>query len=100
MSALVIRARSRRIFRLGLPLLALLAAAIALLVPALGSAQPQSAGEPTISGGNSVGDTLTGNPGTWAPGAASYKYNWRRCPPDGGARCTCRRRRPAPRFRD
>jgi len=84
MSALVIRARSRRIFRLGLPLVALLAAAIALLVPALGSAQPQSAGEPTISGGNSVGDTLTGNPGTWAPGAASYKYNWRRCPPDGG----------------
>src|SRR5690242_16417856 len=84
MSALVTRARSRRAFRLGLPFLALVAIALALLLPGLGSAQSKSAGEPTISGGTSVGDTLTGNPGTWAPGAASYKYNWRRCPPDGG----------------
>jgi len=87
MTALSNRVRSNRILRLGLPLVALLAIAVALLVPTLGSAKtqaPQSAGEPTISGSTSVGDTLTGDPGTWAAGAQSYKYNWRRCPPDGG----------------
>lgn len=84
MTASANRARSKPVLRIGLPLLALASIAVALLVPSLGSARSQSAGEPTISGGTSVGDTLTGNPGTWAPNAASYKYNWRRCPPDGG----------------
>jgi hypothetical protein len=87
MTALFARACSNRVVRLGLPLLASVAIAVALLVPSLGSARlqsPQSAGEPTISGSTAVGDTLTGSPGTWAPNAASYKYNWRRCPPDGG----------------
>lgn len=84
MSALVTRARSSRSVRVGLPLVALVAVALALLLPGLGSAQSTSAGEPTISGGTSVGDTLTGDHGTWAPGATTYKYNWRRCPPDGG----------------
>ena len=81
------RNRSRRVAFLALPLIALVATAVALLVPSLGSARtqaPQMAGDPTISGGTAVGDTLTGDPGTWAPGATSYKYNWRRCPPDGG----------------
>jgi hypothetical protein len=84
MTALSTHVRSKRAVRLGLPLVALAAIAVALLVPSLGSARSQSPGEPTISGGTSVGDTVTGNPGTWAPNAASYKYNWRRCPPDGG----------------
>ena len=84
MTASFTRARSRRVIRLGVPLVALVTIALALVLPGLGSARTQSPGEPTISGGTSVGDTLTGDPGTWAPGAASYKYNWRRCPPDGG----------------
>jgi hypothetical protein len=84
MTASFTRARSKRVIRLGVPLVALVTIALALVLPGLGSARTQSPGEPTISGGTSVGDTLTGDPGTWAPGAASYKYNWRRCPPDGG----------------
>jgi hypothetical protein len=84
MTALANHVRSRRVLRLGLPLAALGAIVVGLLLPGLGSARTQSPGEPTISGGTTVGDTLTGDPGTWAPGAASYKYNWRRCPPDGG----------------
>jgi len=84
MSALVTQARSRRLFRLGLPLVALVAIALALLLPGLGSAQSKDAGDPTISGGTSAGDTLTGDHGSFLPGAQSYKYNWRRCPPDGG----------------
>jgi hypothetical protein len=84
MPALVTRARSRRTFRLGLPILALVAAALALLLPGLGSAQSKDSGDPTISGGTNVGDTLTGDHGSFLPGAQSYKYNWRRCPPDGG----------------
>ena len=84
MTASANRARSKPVLRIALPLLALASIAVALLVPSLGSARSQSPGEPTISGGTSDGDTLTGNPGTWAPNAASYKYNWRRCPPDGG----------------
>jgi hypothetical protein len=84
MTALSRRVRSRRTLGIGLPFVALAAIVLALLLPGLGAARTSREGEPTISGGTSVGDTLTGNPGTWAPGAASYKYNWRRCPPDGG----------------
>jgi hypothetical protein len=84
MSALVTRSRSRRFFKLGLPLAALAAIALALLLPGLGSARTTEAGDPTISGGTSVGDTLTGDHGSFLPGAQTYKYNWRRCPPDGG----------------
>jgi hypothetical protein len=84
MFALVTRARSRRSIRLGLPLAALVAIALALLLPGLGSAQRKADGDPTISGGTSVGDTLTGDHGSFLPGAQSFKYNWRRCPPDGG----------------
>jgi len=84
MTALTNRVRSRRTLRIGLPFTAVTAILLALLLPGLGAARSSSEGEPTISGGTSVGDTLTGSPGTWAPGAASYKWNWRRCPPDGG----------------
>jgi len=81
MTALTNHVRSRRVVRTALLVALPLAVALALLLPALGSSSP---GEPTISGGTAVGDTLTGSAGTWAPGAASYKWNWRRCPPDGG----------------
>ena len=84
MTALPQRVRSRPTLRIGLPLVALAAAILALLLPGLGSAGTSSSGEPTISGGTSVGDTLTGSPGSWPPSVVSYKYNWRRCPPDGG----------------
>ncbi len=84
MSALATRARSRRFVRLGLPLAAIAAVVLALLLPGLGSAQSKADGDPTISGGTSVGDTLTGDHGSFLPGAQSFKYNWRRCPPDGG----------------
>jgi hypothetical protein len=84
MTALSKRVRSRRALRIGLPLAALAAIVLALLVPGLGSARTADAGDPTISGGTSVGDSLTGDHGSFLPGAQSYKYNWRRCPPDGG----------------
>jgi hypothetical protein len=87
MTALPNHVRSRRVVRVALLVALPLATALALLLPALGSARidrSSSPGEPTISGGTAVGDTLTGSPGTWAPNAASYKWNWRRCPPDGG----------------
>ncbi len=87
MTALTNHVRSRRVVRIALLVALPSAVALALLLPALGSARIDrgtSAGEPTISGGTAVGDTLTGSPGTWAPNAASYKWNWRRCPPDGG----------------
>ncbi|HZR91586.1 MAG TPA: hypothetical protein VFA44_04170 [Gaiellaceae bacterium] len=82
MRAVPTRVRSRRALRCALPL-AVVCALLGLLLPGLGAAGTSSAGEPTISGGTSVGDTLTGSPGSW-DGAASFKYNWRRCPPDGG----------------
>jgi hypothetical protein len=84
MTALAKRARSRRVFRIGLPLFALAATALALSLPGLGSARSKADGDPTISGGTSVGSTLTGDHGSFLPGAQSFKYNWRRCPPDGG----------------
>lgn len=84
MSALVTQARSRRFVRIGLPSVALVAITLALLLPGLGSARTADPGDPTISGGTSVGDTLTGDHGSFLPGAQSFKYNWRRCPPDGG----------------
>ncbi len=80
MTALSSRVRSKRVVRFGLPLIALLATAIALLVPGLGSARtesPQSAGEPTISGSTAVGDTLTGSRrhvGPRAPSATSTTF--------------------------
>lgn len=83
MTASLTRVRRSRIW-LWLPLVAVVAAATVLLVPGMGSARTVAAGDPTISGGTSVGDTLTGDHGSFDPSAQSYKYNWRRCPPDGG----------------
>ena len=84
MTALPTRIRSKPFVLLGLPLVAFAAMAAALLLPGLGSARTAIPGEPTISGSTTVGSTLTGTHGTWAPNAVTYKYNWRRCPPDGG----------------
>jgi hypothetical protein len=88
MSTLLTSVRSRRIIRLGLPLAALVAVVVALIVPGLGSARAQSAPrntkEPRISGSTAVGDTLTGTTGEWTGNPTSFKFDWRRCPPDGG----------------
>jgi hypothetical protein len=88
MTALSKRVRSRRTLRIGLPLVALTTTVLALLLPGLGSARiadpMQNTAEPTISGSTSVGSTLTGSPGSWTQSPTQLKYNWRRCPPDGG----------------
>jgi hypothetical protein len=74
--------------RVWLPLVALAAGTVALLVPTLGAARtaqaPVNTSEPTISGTAAEGGTLTGTTGTWTGDPTSYKFNWRRCPPDGG----------------
>ncbi len=41
---------------------------------------------PTISGGPSVGMTLTVSPGSWSAGVTGYTYAWRRCDA-AGANC-------------
>jgi hypothetical protein len=88
MTALFNRDRGPRRALLPFSLVALVATTLALLVPTLGTARSQAApvntAEPTVSGSTSVGSTLTGTPGTWTPTPDRYKWNWRRCPPDGG----------------
>ena len=87
MTAQLNRIRRSRV-RIWLPPVALGAVTVALLVPALGSARthsgPVNTVEPKISGSTSVGDTLSGTTGEWTGNPTSFKYNWRRCPPDGG----------------
>ena len=63
MTALSNHVRLEKSVRLGLPLVALLAVALTLLLPGLGigAARRADSSEPTISGGTSVGDTLTGS---------------------------------------
>ena len=88
MTAPFSRASRRRTTWLVFVLVAFAAAAAALLAPTLGTARTQTApvntSEPAISGSTAVGDTLTGSPGEWTPTPTTYKWNWRRCPPDGG----------------
>ncbi len=86
MTAQLNRIRRSRV-RIWLPTVALVAVTVALLVPALGSARtqgPVNTVEPKISGSTAVGDTLSGTTGEWTGNPISFKYNWRRCPPDGG----------------
>lgn len=88
MTALTNHVRSRRVVRIALLVALPLAIALALLLPALGSARTadpvQNTAEPTISGSTSVGGTLTGTNGSWTGNPTTFKYNFRRCPPDGG----------------
>jgi hypothetical protein len=87
MTAQLNRIRRSRV-QIWLPPVALVAVTVALLVPALGSARAQSGPvntkEPQISGSTAVGDTLSGTTGEWTGNPTSFKFNWRRCPPDGG----------------
>ena len=82
------RAYSKPALWLGLPLVSLMAVAVALLVPTLGSARSQAAPvnktEPRISGDAIQGETLTATTGTWRNNPTSFAFQWRRCPPNGG----------------
>jgi hypothetical protein len=82
------RVRSRRAVWLGGSLVALMAIAVALLVPTLGSAGSQAAPvnkkEPQISGVAVQGETLTATTGKWQNNPTSFAFQWRRCPPNGG----------------
>jgi hypothetical protein len=46
---------------------------------------PVSLAAPTITGGITVGDTLTEVHGTWSNGPTSYTYQWQRCNSSGAA---------------
>lgn len=47
---------------------------------------PHLAVPPAISGTPQQGQTLTATPGTWAPSAATFAYQWQRCD-QAGANC-------------
>jgi hypothetical protein len=51
---------------------------------ARGQAKPVNTSPPTISGSAQVGNTLTGNNGTWANGPTKYDVSWIRCDKAGG----------------
>jgi hypothetical protein len=48
-------------------------------------ARPVNTSPPTISGTPEVGQTLTGNGGTWANNPTSYAYAWFRCAANGSS---------------
>ena len=62
-----------------------------VLVAALGVAgasahstlAPENLIEPTLSGGTTVGSTLTATTGAWANQPTSFIYKWQRCSTDG-----------------
>lgn len=63
-----------------------IAIAIALSAVLAGSAlaaAPQNTSQPTISGKQMTGQTLTADPGTWSNSPSSYSYQWQRCNRDG-----------------
>ena len=80
--------RASRALWLVLPLVAAVALAAALL-PGTGSAQsqtaPQNTGAPSILGTPVEGNTLTATNGTWSDSPTTFKYEWLRCPSEGGA---------------
>jgi hypothetical protein len=44
---------------------------------------PAATAAPTISGGTTVGSTLTGSPGTWSGSPTTWGYSWSRCDKSG-----------------
>jgi hypothetical protein len=57
-----------------------------VLGPATTAAAPQNTGEPRIVGTPVVGSTLTATNGSWSGSTPmTFRYQWRRCPEDGGA---------------
>jgi hypothetical protein len=64
-------------------------AALALLVPAAGSAQsrtaPSNTGQPVVSGSPVQGETLTTSNGSWSGSTPmTFRYRWLRCDKSGG----------------
>lgn len=66
------------------PIIALLAVA-GVLAGVASAAAPANTANPTISGTEKVGSTLTASNGTWSNSPTSYTYQWRRCATDGSA---------------
>jgi uncharacterized protein YukE len=66
-------------------------AALAALITVSGAtarsaSAPSNKSLPTISGGATVGSTLTANPGTWSGSSPiSFQYQWQICGSNGGA---------------
>jgi hypothetical protein len=53
--------------------------------PGYGQAPPANSTAPSISGTAMLGQTLTGNAGTWSGVSMSYAYQWLRCDTAGNA---------------
>jgi len=54
-----------------------------VLAGSASAAAPQNTSQPTISGKQMTGQTLTADPGTWSNNPTSYTYQWQRCNRDG-----------------
>jgi hypothetical protein len=80
--------RVHRTLWFAVPLIAV-AGLTAALLPAVGSAQAQTApantAAPGILGTPVEGKTLTASNGTWSGSPTTFAYRWLRCPNDGGA---------------
>lgn len=50
-----------------------------------GTTAPKNTALPKITGIAQAGEELTGEPGTWTGGPASYAFQWQRCNSTGGA---------------
>jgi hypothetical protein len=89
MSMRTVRTRTRSLLRgaaLGAGLAALATVAAAVFAGAgfaAPQAKPANTSPPTISGAAQVGNTLTGNPGTWTNRPTDYDYAWQRCNQNG-----------------
>ena len=64
-------------------LLAVVAACLAASAFAHSALAPENLIEPDVSGGTTVGSTLTASKGAWANLPTSFIYKWQRCGTDG-----------------